>query len=93
MCKDCFTDEVKEFPERNYWEKIDLILSQKLAEGKIIYKEFVNDALRDKDDGKYFYKCTSCGETWKLREPNGNFGGGYFLKESTKESASVKFSV
>jgi hypothetical protein len=54
------------------------LLTQKLAENKLKNIEFSNDGLRDKDDGKYIYKCTSCEEIWKLKEPNENFGGGFF---------------
>ena len=82
MCDNCFTTEIKSFPDETTWNSFDLELTKKLGQGKMKNIKFVNDAQRDKDDGQYIYECSTCGEKWKMKDPDNAFRG-YFLKLST----------
>ena len=89
MCEDCFIEEVV-FRDREHWDKFDLELSKKLGAEKLVPLGFNNDGVYDKDDGLYIYKCTSCKQKWKLRDPVDNNGNGWFLRYSTKEPFNRK---
>jgi hypothetical protein len=92
MCENCFTEEVNSFTDLKSWNSFDLELTKRLADGKMKELKFINDGKRDKDDGKYIYKCLSCGEEWKLREPTDGLGG-YFLKVSSVEKVINKLTI
>jgi len=79
MCHDCFEHEYASFPTEQLWLDFDLKLTKKLGSGKMKYLEFKGDGKRDKDDGKYYYECSTCREKWKLEDPDYSFRG-YFLK-------------
>jgi hypothetical protein len=89
MCENCFLNET-EFKDRKHWENFDLELSKKLGAEKLVPLYFKNDGVHDKDDGLYIYKCTSCNEKWKLRDPVDYNGRGWFLRYSTKEPINKK---
>lgn len=82
MCDNCFISETPSFPDEKTWISFDFELTKKLGQGKMKIIKFVNDRQREKDDGEYIYQCLSCGENWKLRDPDNAFRG-YFLKLST----------
>jgi hypothetical protein len=79
MCNFCFEIEYNFFPSEKEWLKFDLDLTKKIGDNKMKEIEFNHDGVRDKDDGEYIYKCLTCNQKWKLKEPD-NFFRGYFLK-------------
>lgn len=79
MCEDCYDIEHKSFPNEKIWLDFDLELTKKLGKSKMKYVKFNRNGARDKDDGKYVYKCNSYKQRWKLKEPDYSFRG-YFLK-------------
>jgi hypothetical protein len=80
MCPNCFEEEISSFSSEREWQSFDLLLTKKLGGNKMKKVEFRPDGERDKDDGEYIYKCLTCGERWRLKEPDYSFRG-YFLKE------------
>ena len=80
MCSDCFEKEYTAFPTENEWLEFDLELTKKLGSNKMQNTDFRPDVKRDKDDGIYIYKCNSCGQKWKLKDPDYSFRG-YFLRK------------
>jgi hypothetical protein len=92
MCDNCFRTEIKSFPDETTWISFDLELTKKLGEGKMQNIKFVNDGQRDKDDGQYIYECLSCGETWKMKDPDNAFRG-YFLKLSTVDKMTTNLTL
>ena len=89
MCKDCFDIEYSSFPSEDDWIKFDLVLTKKLGSGKMIDAGFVRDMKRDKDDGEYLYACLTCGQHWKLRDPD-YADRGYFLRGKKKTTTANK---
>jgi hypothetical protein len=83
MCDDCFQTEFSSFPSENDWLEFDLELTKKLGANKMENVSFDHDGKRDKDDGQYLYKCLTCGQNWKLRDPD-HADRGYFLKHESK---------
>ncbi len=79
MCNNCFIKEYSSFPTEKDWLDFDLELTKKLGNGEMRYTEFKADGKRDKDDGEYFYECLTCGQIWKMKDPDYSFRG-YFLK-------------
>jgi hypothetical protein len=79
MCEKCFKNEYKSFPSEEEWLAFDLELTKKLGQGKVVHVEFIADGVRDKDDGEYIYKCQSCHQKWKLKDPDHAWRG-YFLR-------------
>lgn len=92
MCDNCFTTERKSFPDAKTWTSFDLELTKKLGEGKMRNIKFVQDGQRDKDDGQYIYECLTCGEKWKLKDPD-NAPEGYFLKLSTLDKVTTRLTT
>ena len=92
MCDNCFTTERKSFPDEKTWTSFDLKLTKKLGEGKMKNIKFVQDGQRDKDDGQYIYECLTCGEKWKLKDPDNAFRG-YFLKLSTLDKVTTRLTT
>jgi hypothetical protein len=45
---------------------------------------------KERDEYIELYRCGACEQIWKLKEPNVNFGGGWFIYESTKQPKSQK---
>lgn len=80
MCSDCFEQEIPSFPTENSWLEFDLELTKKLGSSKMQKTDFKPDGKRDKDDGEYIYKCNSCGQVWRLKDPDYSFRG-YFLRK------------
>lgn len=78
MCESCFTEELRAFPDKASWDMFDLELTQKLSLGQIKYLSFKNTGY--KDFGYYLYECQSCGQKWRLSEPD-NADRGCFLKQ------------
>ena len=91
MCDNCFTAEIKFFPDETSWTSFDLELTKKLGQGKMKNTKFVHDGQRDKDNGQYIYECLACGEKWKMKDPDNAFRG-YFLKLSTLERVTTKLN-
>jgi hypothetical protein len=60
-----------------------LELTKKLGAGKLKQISFRPDALRDKNDGVYIYKCLSCGQKWKMRDQlyGDDLNGAFFRKK------------
>lgn len=90
MCKQCFLNERAQFQDSKEWLAFDLELTRKLAS-----KTLVNIKSIRKDREMYIelYKCMKCNQLWKLKEPNENFGQGWFLFESTKaKNTRVSYS-
>jgi hypothetical protein len=90
MCDNCFTSEIPIFPDKHSWDKFDLELTKKISEGILKEFEFIRDTWRDKDDGFFQYQCQSCGQKWKMKDPDlpwdpAGFHG-YFLKTSRLKS-------
>lgn len=92
MCDNCFTTEIQSFPDAKSWTTFDLELTKKLGQGKIKDVKFVHDGQRDKDDGQYIYECMTCGEKWKLKDPDNAFRG-YFLKLSTVDKVVTRLTT
>jgi hypothetical protein len=67
--------------------RFDLELTKKLGQGKMKNVKFVHDGKIDKDHGQYIYECLTCGEKWKMKDPDNAFRG-YFLKLSTLEKVT-----
>ena len=82
MCEDCFTTERKSFPDEKSWTSFDLDLTKKIGQGIMKHLKFVHDGQRGKDDGQDIYECLTCGEKWKMKDPDNAFRG-YFLRLST----------
>lgn len=92
MCDNCFMTEIKSFPDEATWNSFDLELTKKLGQGKMKNIKFVNDGQRDKDDGQYIYECLTCGEKWKMKDPDNAFRG-YFLKLSTVDKLTTSLTL
>jgi hypothetical protein len=92
MCENCFIYEIKFFPDETAWTSFDFELTKKLGQGKMKNIKFVNDGQRDKDDGHYIYECLTCGEKWKMKDPDNAFRG-YFLKLSTLDKVTTNLTV
>lgn len=92
MCGNCFTIEITSFPDEKSWTAFDLQLTRKLGQGKMKHLKFVPDGLRDKDDGKEIYECLTCGEKWKMKDPDNAFRG-YFLKLTTVDKISTSLTT
>lgn len=84
MCDNCFTIEIKKFKDLEHWTAFDLELSQKLAEGKLKQIRVVSRWRQDEEEILYVYQCATCGQKWKLEEPERS--DGHFLRLSTFES-------
>ncbi|GGG90087.1 hypothetical protein GCM10007415_25590 [Parapedobacter pyrenivorans] len=80
MCEDCFLSEHRSFLSCNEWLNFDLELTKKLGTGSMSFVKFRHDGIRDKDDGDYVYKCASCQQSWRLKEPDHALRG-YFKKQ------------
>ena len=91
MCDNCFRTEIKSFPDETSWTSFDLDLTKKLGQGKMKNIKFVHDGRRDKDDGQYIYECLTCGQKWKMKDPDNAFRG-YFLKLSTLEKVTTNLN-
>jgi len=92
MCTNCFMAERKSFPDDQTWTSFDLELTKKLGQGKMKNIKFVHDGQRDKDDGQHIYECLTCGEKWKMKDPDNAFRG-YFLKLSTFDRVTTKLTI
>lgn len=92
MCDNCFKSEIQSFPDEKSWITFDLELTKKLGQGKMRDLKFVHDGQRDKDDGQYIYECMTCGEKWKLKDPD-NACRGYFLKLSTVDKVATRLTA
>ena len=77
-CEYCNDYEVLQFHNENHWNEFDLELSKKLSRNTMKYINTEQDGIPDKDGEEVTYECTSCKKLWKLKEPNSNYGGGYF---------------
>ncbi len=71
MCNSCFENEYNSFKTEKEWLDFDLQLVKKLGSGKMEHQGQVS--------GEYHYKCLSCLENWKLKDPDHGFRG-YFKK-------------
>jgi hypothetical protein len=83
MCNNCFTTEINLFPSEKTWISFDLELTKKLSQGKMKFVKSIQDE-HIIMGGYTIYECLSCGEKWKVNEPDNAFRG-YFLKLSTTE--------
>lgn len=92
MCENCFITERRSFPDEKAWTSFDLELTKKLGEGKMKNVKFVHDGERDKDDGQYIYECVTCGEKWKMKDPDNVFRG-YFLSLSTADKIATTLTT
>ena len=91
MCEVCFQYEISSFPDEKSCTAFDLELTKKLAQGNMKYSKLDLDMWRDRDDGDYIYECLTCGEKWKLRDPDNAFRG-YFKKLSNVEKVTTRLT-
>ena len=79
MCSECFENEIQSFPSEQYWLKFDLQLTKKLGSRKMRNVPFERVTKNGEDGGDYIYECLSCGQSWKLRDPDYSERG-FFLR-------------
>jgi hypothetical protein len=91
MCGDCFKTEIRSFPDEKSWTSFDLELNKKLGQSKMKAIKFVQDMWQHKDDEEYIYECLTCGEKWKLRDPDKAFRG-YFKKLSYVDKVTTRLT-
>jgi hypothetical protein len=83
MCNDCFTSEINFFSDERTWLTFDFELTKKLSQLRMKFVMSVHDK-HIPMGGHTIYECLTCGEKWKLNDPDNAFRG-YFLKLSTAE--------
>lgn len=92
MCENCFNHEIDAFPDEKSWASFDLELTKKLAQGKMKHAQFIHDGKLDKNNGYYIYECLTCGEKWKMKDPDNAFRG-YFLRLSTVNKIGIRLTA